>query len=96
MGLGFLSGALAGVVIGAATYTPPSCASTSFCFDLGPGAAAAAGGVLGGLLGTVVGAFIGAGRQTENWEQVTVTARKVGFRLAPFGNKDGLMVSATF
>ncbi len=96
MGLEFLTGGLTGVAIGAATYTRPSCGSTTyFCIDLGPGASAAAGGVVGGLLGTVVGAFIGAVRQTENWEQVTVTARKLGFRLAPFG-KDGIMVSATF
>ena len=46
------------------------------------------------MIGTVLGGFIGA-RQTENWKRVAVGARKVGFRLAPFG-KNGLMVSATF
>jgi hypothetical protein len=90
MGLGLLSGALIGAVLGAATYTASNC--SLLC---GPGVAAAADGIAGGLLGTIVGGFIGAARQTENWERVTVTARKVGFRLAPFG-KNGLMVSATF
>ncbi len=97
IGLGFLTGALAGVAIGALTYTPSSCSSSGlFCpVDLGSGASAAAGGVLGGLLGMFVGAIIGAARQTENWERVTVTARKVGLRLAP-SDKRGLMASATF
>jgi len=45
MGFGFLTGALAGVAIGAVTYSAPSCPSNSFCIDLGPGPAAAAGGV---------------------------------------------------
>jgi hypothetical protein len=97
MGLGFLAGALAGVAIGAVTYTAPSCPSNSFCLDLGPGgpgAAATAYGLVGGLLGAVVGAFIGA-RETENWAPVAVTTRKVAFRLAPSG-KGRLMVSAIF
>jgi hypothetical protein len=89
MGLGFLAGASVGAIFGAATYT------ASNCFVLcGPGFDAAAYGVVGGLIGTVLGGFIGA-RQTENWERVAVTARRVGFRLAPPG-KTGLIVSATF
>jgi hypothetical protein len=97
IGLGFLTGALAGVVIGAATYRPSSCGSSTgaFCpIDFSQGATAAAGGAVGGLLGAFVGAVIGE-RETENWARVAVTARKVAFRLAPSG-KSGLTVSATF
>lgn len=94
MGFGFLTGALAGVAIGAVTYRAPSCPSNSFCIDLGPGPAAAAGGLVGGLLGAVVGGFVGA-RETENWAPVAVTTRKVAFRLAPSGGH-GLTVSAIF
>ncbi len=95
-GLGLLGGALIGAVVGAATYTP--CSGTFGDCPLAPtsrGGNAKLGGFVGALIGTIVGGFIGARRQTENWERVAVTARGVGFRLAPSG-KGALMVSATF
>lgn len=97
MGLGLLSGALIGAVVGAATYTP--CSSTEFlgCLfaPMSRGDQAKWSGFAGALIGTFVGGVIGSNRQTENWERVAVTAPKVSVRIAPSG-KGGLMVSATF
>lgn len=75
--------------MGAVTYNPASC--YMFC---GRGYDAVAGGLAYRLLGTIIGGFVGA-RQTENWEQVAVTARNVSLHIAP-SEKAGLIVSATF
>lgn len=89
MGLGFLTGASLGSVLGATSYTPGSCD-----FLCGRGVAAGAGGLAGALLGTILGGFIGV-VHTEDWERVTVRVGRVGIRIAPSGNA-GFMVPATF
>lgn len=70
--VGFFLGAATGAAIGAATYRP-SC--NGFCFDLGPGAVAAFGGVVGGAGGAILGALIGR-RQSDTWVPVTMPGRK--------------------
>jgi hypothetical protein len=69
--IGLFLGATTGAVIGAATYAP-SC--NGFCFDLGQGFAAAAGGLVGGAGGAIVGVLVGS-RQSETWVPVAVPSR---------------------
>ena len=69
--IGLFLGATTGALIGAATYRP-SC--NGFCFDLGEGFAAAAGGLVGGAGGAIVGALVGS-RQSDKWVPVTVPSR---------------------
>lgn len=60
-GIGFLTGAAAGALIGWATYDKPQPSPDSFIvLDFGPGANALAGGVAGGLGGLLLGSAIGA------------------------------------
>lgn len=64
MALGFLSGAVAGGIIGALTYEP-----TDF-LDSGIGVNIAAGAVVLGVAGTVVGGIVGAAGRREGWSPV--------------------------
>ena len=74
--VGFLVGAGAGALIGAAAYKKPKpCAG--FCispFEDSRGVDAAAGGILGGIVGAIAGAIIGS-RPTESWVPVAVPRR---------------------
>ena len=69
--IGLMLGAMTGAAIGAATYSP-SC--NGFCFDLGQGFVAAAGGLVGGAGGAIVGALVGS-RQSDTWVPVTMPGR---------------------
>lgn len=77
--IGFLAGAVAGGVIGAATYSH-SCSSTTQCNvdtgldPLARGAATLGGGLLGALSGGVLGAWWGS-RSRETWTSMSVPAR---------------------
>jgi hypothetical protein len=62
---GLLVGAGGGAAMGAATYSCDAPTGWGLCF--GPGAAAAAGGILGGGLGAAAGVFV---RGQERWSEV--------------------------
>lgn len=71
--IGFLVGAGAGALLGAATYKPQPC--RGFCFfEDSRGFEATLGGLLGGVAGTITGAIIGS-RQTDSWVPVAVPRR---------------------
>ncbi len=74
LGIGTGLGALAGGLLGYATYQKADCAGQYFCFDLGPGTSAVGGAVLGGLAGMVLGAVVGASSGTEEWKPVAAPA----------------------
>jgi hypothetical protein len=74
-GIGFLIGAGAGAIVGAASYPKPTCDTrVQTCFNnfVGPGSrkgSAVLGGVLLGLVGAAVGAFVGA-TPIDTWAPV--------------------------
>jgi len=71
--VGFLIGAGAGALIGAATYKKPK--PCGFCFiEDSRGFDAALGGVLGGIVGVITGTVVGS-RQTDSWVPVAVPRR---------------------
>ena len=74
--IGLLAGALAGAVLGAATYSPNKCdPSVTFCVDVfDQGSSAAMGAVLLGAVGGLVGLMAGASPK-ETWTPVSLPAR---------------------
>jgi hypothetical protein len=74
-GIGFLLGAAAGGILGAASYQKPTCDPNTFCIDFfGPSsrdASALAGGVLGALVGAAVGAIAGM-RSSDTWAPIVL------------------------
>ena len=59
-GIGFLSGAVAGSLIGLIVYSNKPSSSGSFDLDLGPGFSAGFGAAAGGIAGALVGGAIGS------------------------------------
>ena len=59
-GIGAGTGAIIGGIVGYASYTPPDCANSLFCFDFGPGFDAIGGGVIGAAAGSLIGLAIGS------------------------------------
>jgi hypothetical protein len=59
-GIGLITGAAAGALIGRSVYQPSNAPHGEFFIDFGPGINALAGGVLGGLAGIITGGLIGA------------------------------------
>ena len=59
-GIGAGSGAIIGGVVGYASYTPPDCTNSLFCFDFGPGFDAIGGAVIGAAAGSLIGLAIGS------------------------------------
>jgi hypothetical protein len=95
--VGTLSAGTAGLLLGAATYSP--CKSTEMfgCF-LAPasrGEQALIGGALGGALGLVVGTLTGVPRR-DSWQQVPLHPRRVSIAVTPRGRATGLGVSLRF
>jgi hypothetical protein len=74
--VGFLVGAGAGALLGAATYKKPKpCVGWCFYpFEDSRGVDAAIAGFLGGTVGAITGAIIGA-RPTDSWVPVAVPRR---------------------
>jgi hypothetical protein len=102
LGLGFLAGAAAGAIAGAATYQKPACTNDSFCLDFGVGANVAGGAVLGGAGGALVGLIAGAFIHTERWRTVSLNGLldhpQAGIALIPSrsGPRLALRVAARF
>lgn len=66
-GIGFLSGAVIGALVGLATYEDPSCSGEAWvCLDFGPQFDAAVGATLLGGVGALVGTMMGS-RERELW-----------------------------
>lgn len=74
--VGLVVGALAGAILGAATYAPSKCdPSVSFCVDVfDQGTSTAMGAVLLGGVGGLVGLMAGASPK-ETWTPVSLPAR---------------------
>lgn len=72
LAIGLLSGAIAGALIGRASYTEPG---PEAWFDFGPALDAIGGAVIGSLLGGVVGASISSGAK-----KYKIDGRKESFR----------------
>jgi hypothetical protein len=102
LGLGFLVGAAAGAIAGAATYQKPACTNDSFCLDFGVGANVAGGAVLGGAGGALVGLIAGAFIHAERWRTVSLNGLldhpQAGIALIPSrsGPRLALRVAARF
>ena len=73
-GIGFLSGAALGAVLGYAFASDPKNCGFTPC---GPGPDAAGGAFLGGLVGVVTGAIVGTNQRTERWKIVFATPAAV-------------------
>jgi len=92
-GIGFLSGAVLGGVLGAATYRKPDCSGEVLFCDLGPGFDATAGAVLLGGVGAVVGLLVGS-VSVDTWEPVALRNRSQLDLLVPAGAR-GVGVAAS-
>ena len=60
LGIGAGTGAIIGGIIGYASYTPPDCSNSLFCFDFGPEFDTIGGGLIGAAAGSLVGLAIGS------------------------------------
>ena len=57
--VGFSAGTVVGGLVGYASYSPPDCDGSFFCFDFGPGMSAMGGAVTGGFGAGLVGLVSG-------------------------------------
>lgn len=94
-GIGFLSGAATGALIGVVSEAPADDPSCEFICPTRE-ADTIIGSVVFGVTGSVVGALFGAAARGERWSRINSFVERTGFRVAPRAGALGVGARISF